>query len=106
MNTEKAFQEMQGAYALLKSCGFTRGNTGGGCSAWIREVQGCEVMITQDATADLAPEYMEDCGIWVQAFDYDKGEQVYFENAHQYADLPVMLLQAFAAISDYKGEGQ
>ena len=95
--------EMVRAHRLLKQCGFSRRDTGGGCTAWVRDFPNCHVMVTQDATAELAPEYMQEIGISVGAWDDAEGVQVYWQTMHEYESLPLMLLEAFAAATDYRG---
>ena len=92
--------EMQKAYYLLKGCGFARIYTGGGCTAWARFFSSVSVMITQDASADLEPAYMQEIGISVGAWCDETENQLYWQTCHDYAELPRLLLEAFAAAID------
>ena len=103
MNTVETMRE---AHALLEQCGFSRRDTGGGCTAWVRDFPNCQVMVTQDATAELAPEYMQEIGISVGAWDDAEGVQMYWQTMHEYESLPLMLLEAFAAATDHRGGEQ
>jgi hypothetical protein len=94
---------MKEAHSLLEQCGFSRIYTGGGCSAWARFFPNAHIMVTQDATADLAPEYMSEIGISVGAFCDETDEQIYWETCHKYSMLPRLLLEGFAAAVDHRG---
>lgn len=95
--------EMVRAHRLLKQCGFSRRDTGGGCTAWVRDFPNCEVMVTQDATAELEPEYMQEIGISVGVWDDSACSQEYWQTIHEYESLPLMLLEAFAAAMNHRG---
>lgn len=105
-NTCDRFEQykMKEAHKLLTQCGFTRIYTGGGHSAWARFFPNAHVMVSQDATAELEPQYMADCGISVGAFCDETEAQMYGETCHSYAALPRLLLEAFAAAVDYRSE--
>jgi hypothetical protein len=94
---------MKNAHALLEQCGFERWYTGGGCTAWGRDFPNCEVKVTQDASADLEPEYMADIGISVGVWNPETYEQVYWDTCHTYAEMPRLILEAFAAAMDHRG---
>lgn len=105
-NICERFEEykMREAHKLLTQCGFTRIYTGGGCSAWARFFPNAHVMVTQDATADLSPQYMAEIGISVGAFCDETEEQIFWDTCHKYSILPRLLLEAFAAAVDYRSE--
>lgn len=95
-----SISEMQSAYYLLKGCGFERWYTGGGCTAWGRDFPDCEIKVSQEESADLAPEYMAETGISVGVWNPETHDQLYWNTCHDYAELPRLLLEAFAAAID------
>jgi len=75
----------------LESLGFKVIGTGGGCTAWAKDHHGFEIMISDDASADLSGEY---CSIHV--FDQDDVQFMFTEST--VSDLPQSVAQVFNLI--------
>lgn len=72
----------------LESLGFQVIGTGGGCTAWAIDHNGLEILVSDDASANLDGEY---CSI--NAFDQNGFDVFYAECA--VADLPQRLNEIF-----------
>lgn len=72
----------------LEALGFQVIGTGGGCTAWSKEHHGFEILISDDASADLNGEY---CSIHV--FDQDDVQCMHMEST--VADLPQRVAETF-----------
>ena len=72
----------------LEDLGFGVIGTGGGCTAWAKEHHGLEILISDDASADLDGDYC-----YIHAFDQDDLEVMTLET--KVAELPQRVAQIF-----------
>ena len=97
MNSAKVF-------TLLCHAGFSVAETGGGCTAWIKEYPHASVLITGDCgcTHNLAPENIEG-GVLIGIVT-EEGEPVRNYKAGTLDDLPSALLQCIGIAERFSPE--
>ena len=80
----EADHEAEGAQAFmahLTDSGYEIIHTGGGCTAFAKRFGSCDVMITQDASHEIIPEYMSDLGLVIGVYPDDlEGQHLFFLN--------------------------
>jgi len=65
----------------LRYNGYEIIHTGGGCTAFYKRFGSCEVMITQDASHEIIPEYMSDVGLVIGVYPDDlEGQHLFYLN--------------------------
>ena len=78
---ERDLEGAQSFMAHLTDIGYEIIHTGGGCTAYAKRFGSCEVMITQDASHEIIPEYMSDLGLVIGVYPDDlEGQHLFFLN--------------------------
>ena len=82
--TNETRQQVTGAtyfMTRLINAGYEIIHTGGGCTAFEKEIGACNVMITQDASHEIQEEYMDDLGLCIGVYPDDlEGQHLLFVN--------------------------
>ena len=82
--TNETRQQVTGAtyfMTRLINAGYEIIHTGGGCTAFEKEIGSCNVMITQDASHEIQEEYMDDLGLCIGVYPDDlEGQHLLFVN--------------------------
>ena len=78
---ERDLEGAQSFMAHLTDTGYDIIHTGGGCTAFYKRFGSCDVMITQDASHEIIPEYMSDLGLVIGVYSDDlEGQHLFFVN--------------------------
>ena len=88
--------------SLLRTSGFSVAETGGGCTAWVKEYPNASVLVTGDCgcTHELTPERTEN-GILVGVIGED-GEPIKTQKAGILDDLPSVLLECIGIAERFR----
>ena len=102
--TAKSPSDRDQAFSLLRDAGFKIADTGGGCSAWIKEYPNASILVTSDdgSTHDLTPENIEG-GVLVGIIDED-GEPIRNYDADFLDHLPAVLLKCIGIAERFSPE--